>query len=398
MKVLQICKKFPYPLHDGESIAVNNLASSLHDQGCKMILLSMNTSKHYYDVSTIPKKLLQYYDNVITVEIDNKISKWGALQNIFTTKSYHVSRFESASFVQILKDILEDEKFDIILLETIQLATYIPLLRQLSLAKIVIRSHNVEHIIWKQVADNQSSIFNKWYLNLQVKRLKTFELKSMNECDLLMTISQYDLDTFQSLGFSKKGIVVPVGLDLNTYPHENLNVHNLQKMGFIGSLDWIPNQEGLKWFMNTIWKELLLSFPKLQLEIAGRTAPDWIKNISVPNTNYVGAPENAVTFINRNPIMLVPILQGSGIRIKILEGMALGRIIITTSAGLEGIPATNYSQIIIADNLNEFIKAIHFCITYPEKAIEIGNSAREFIEKDYNRDIIGKNVFLVFSI
>jgi polysaccharide biosynthesis protein PslH len=392
MKILQICKKFPYPLHDGESIAVNNFASALHEQGCTITLLTMNTSKHYFDVNLIPDSLKKYYSEIITVDIENRVTKWGAFKNLFTNKSYHVSRFENKEFENKLITILSKSSFDIVQLETIQIAMYIPIIRKYSDAKIVIRSHNVEHIIWNQVADNQNFKFNKWYLKMQVRRLKAFEIQYINECDLLMPISQLDLDMFQYLGLKKDALVVPVGLDLNSYSRQNIDTSNCMKMGFIGSLDWIPNQDGLQWFMDTIWDKLIKTFPTLQLEIAGRTAPEWIKNITTPNIHYMGAPSDASSFINRNPIMLVPIIQGSGVRIKILEGMALGRIVITTSAGVEGIAATNYQNIIIADNAEEFDNAIQFCTSHPIKAIEISNAARKFIEVNYDRLEIAKNV------
>jgi polysaccharide biosynthesis protein PslH len=392
MKILQICKKFPYPLHDGESIAVNNFASALHEQGCTITLLTMNTSKHYFDVNLIPDSLTKYYSEIITVDIDNRVTKWGAFENLFTNKSYHVSRFENKEFENKLITILSKSGFDIVQLETIQIAMYIPIIRKYSDAKIVIRSHNVEHIIWNQVADNQIFKFNKWYLKMQVRRLKAFEIQYINECDLLMPISQLDLDMFQHLGLKKDALVVPVGLDLNSYPRQNIDTSNCMKMGFIGSLDWIPNQDGLQWFMDTIWDKLIKTFPTLQLEIAGRTAPEWIKNITTPNIHYMGAPSDAATFINRNPIMLVPIIQGSGVRIKILEGMALGRIVITTSAGVEGIAAIHYQNIIVANTAEDFDNAISFCNKYPEKVIEMSNAARKFIELNYSRNEIAKKV------
>ena len=124
MKVLQLCKKFPFPLKDGESIAVTHLSKALKEHGCQMTLLAMNTSKHFFDVNHLPD-CFDHYESIHTVDIDNSIKVVDAFKNLFSKDSYHIQRFVSDDFRQKLKQILQQEQFDVVQLETLYLAPYI---------------------------------------------------------------------------------------------------------------------------------------------------------------------------------------------------------------------------------------------------------------------------------
>ena len=134
MHILQLCKKFPYPLKDGEVIAVNTLAKSLKELGAEMTLLTMNTSKHRVNVAELPESFTSIYKTIHHVDINNNITIWGAFKNLFEKESYHVTRFVSKNYELKLIEILKHETFDVIQLETVFLSPYIPIIRQYSKA------------------------------------------------------------------------------------------------------------------------------------------------------------------------------------------------------------------------------------------------------------------------
>src|SRR5690606_4982660 len=201
MKILQLCKKFPFPLRDGESIAVNNLSRALTKEGCEVTLLAMNTSKHYYNSSILPEAL-SHYHSVITVEVDNRIRVWDAFKNLFSEESYHISRFVSQAFSGKLRQLLSQEEFDLIQLETLYLAPYIPLIKQLTKAPIAMRAHNVEHEIWGRISENTRFWPKKWYLSYLTRKLQAYERAQLKKYDLLVAITERDLQKFQAMGFS----------------------------------------------------------------------------------------------------------------------------------------------------------------------------------------------------
>lgn len=387
MRILQLCKKFPYPLKDGEAIAVNSISKSLHELGCEVTLLSMNTTKHYFDVMQLPKNY-NHYNAIHTVKIDNRIKPFDAFINLFSNKSYHISRFESAAFREQLIRLLQNQEFDVIQLESPYLAPYIPTIRQYSRAKIAMRAHNVEHEIWQRVAHNARLLPKKWYLRHLTKKLQRYEIEQLKHYDLLIPITQRDLDIFQFLGYQNAAVVAPVGVNSKDYPTTFASFQKDLSLGFIGSLDWMPNQEGLRWFLETVWQRLHQQFPTLTFHIAGRNAPAWLRQLNLPNVVFHGEVPDATAFINMHSIMVVPLFSGSGMRVKILEGMALGRVVITTSMGLEGIDAQHLREVLLADNVESFIEAIALCQQDATFARKISEQARRFILQQYdNREI-----------
>ena len=218
MKILQVCKKFPFPIRDGESIAITNLAKSLKVQGSEVHLLAMNTSRHFYQIKEdkLPAEL-DFYNSVKTVFVDNRIKIFGALRNLFSEESYHIERFISLDFSQELTTILSQDDFDVVQLETPYLAPYLSVIRKNSNALVVMRSHNVEYEIWERISKNTLPGPKRWYLKLLTKKLKRFEIKQLSQYDILAAITRRDLDKYRALGFSGEGTVIPVGFDPQDY-------------------------------------------------------------------------------------------------------------------------------------------------------------------------------------
>ena len=377
MRILQLTKKFPYPLNDGESIAVTFLAKALRDLGHEVSLLSMNTKKHFCDLGELPKDF-DHYQSIETSYLDNSVNYFNVLSNFFTNKSFHVDRFITVDFRQKLIKILEENQFDMVFIETIILAPYIDVIRKHSKAVVAMRTHNVEHEIWAHIAANSKSLPKKIILNQASARLRKFELGAMNKVDLFVAIANSDLLKFQKFGLTQKSIVVPIGLDETLYEPDNFSYDQPMSMSFIGSLDWMPNVEGLNWFLETAWPHISNLFPSLEFHVAGKKTPSSLMNLKIRHVTFHGEVDNAPEFINGHSVMIVPLLSGSGIRAKIIEGMMLGKVIITTSLGLEGIEATHNANILIADTPEDFVKHVRFCMNNPKRLKEIGQEARDF--------------------
>ncbi len=396
MKILQLTKKFPFPLKDGEAIAVTYLGKALHDLGAELSLLSMNTSKHPFNIKTLPADF-NHYKNIHLVDIDNRVKVLDAFLNLFSQKSYHIERFVSPEFEQKLKQLLQEEDFDIVHLETLYLAPYIETIRKYSKAKIAMRSHNVEHEIWKRIAKNTNIGAKKWYLRLLTKRLEDFEVSNLNLYDIMVAITERDLGFFKSLGLKIPAIVAPIGLELKDYPETAQKTNNNNDFSFIGSLDWMPNIEGLKWLLDLVWPKVIEKAPEARFHIAGRNTPDWLKELNRPGVIVHGEVPDAIAFICEHQTMLVPLLSGSGMRVKILEGMAMGRLVISTDLGLEGIPASGGREVLVANKADAFAEAILYAYHHPKAVTEMGNAARTFIHDHFDNKHIAKKVLNAYK-
>ena len=389
MKILQLTNKTPYPPSDGGSIAVLSLAVGLADLGHELSLLSMRTLKHSFYIEDIPK---EFSDKIkfISVDVPAKISKRSLLQNyLLSDQPYTASRFISEDYSLKLIDILSKNKFDIIQLEGLYLAPYIALIKRHSQAPIVMRAHNVEHEIWERVRANTNNKIKKIYLRNLNKKLKKFELSYLKDYDYLLPITERDGKRFCKLGYKKDYYTLVTGIDINRY---NFNPKKTEypSLFHLGSLDWEPNLEGLRWFLSEIWPEILKKQSNIKFYIAGRNASsETIKYLkSFKNVVYDGEVLDANSYINSKAIMLVPLLSGSGMRIKIIEGMALAKAIVSTAVGTEGISAKDGKEILIAENEKEFIEKTLQLIQDHEFYKKISVNARLFIEEEFDNSKI----------
>jgi glycosyltransferase involved in cell wall biosynthesis len=165
----------------------------------------------------------------------------------------------------------------------------------------------------------------------------------------------------------------------------------------LGALDWLPNQEGLLWFLKEIWPVVHKDHPDTSFYIAGRNAPDFISRIDQPGVVFLGEVDDAYAFMNGKAIMVVPLLSGSGMRIKIIEGMALGKIIVSTPLGAEGIPVDHGENIMIAGSADGFVKVLDSLISDKDRCEEIGLNAVSFIKKNFDNLAIASSLIKFYE-
>jgi glycosyltransferase involved in cell wall biosynthesis len=382
MNILQIANKFPYPPKDGGSIATLSLSRSFAALGHKVTVLAINTSKHFVDPAVIPAELSSQI-RFISVRVDTEIRIRKLIMNFFFSgMPYNAERFISPEFDKALKDLLDSGTFDIIQLEGLYLAPYLQTIRKHSNAKIVMRAHNIEHEIWQRTVAQQKGL-KKWYIGNLAGRIRRMEVKFLNSYDAVLPITSRDAGILKKLGCHLPSHVVPLGVNAGElFPdHSTLE---FPSVFHIGALDWMPNQEGLTWFFENAWGKILEKYPGLHFYLAGRNAPKHFKSLPYPNIVFSGEVEDAYSFIRSKAVMVVPILSGSGMRIKIIEGMALGKAIVTTSIGTEGIATTHGRDILVADDPVQFARSVCTLIEDRNYCMEIGENARNFVTVHYD--------------
>ena len=383
MKILQVTNKVPYPVKDGGAIACMNLARGFSLLGHQVTILAMNTVKHHITFGEIPESVKELAEFKL-VNVPARISPVSALLNLFFSKKpYNATRFISKTFAEELKKILQENKYDIIQLEGLYVCPYIPVIRRNSNAKIIYRAHNIEHEIWGRTAIMAHG-FEKWYLKNLSKRIRKFETQIINSYDLLVPITSRDGNILNKLGNTKPTHVSQTGIDSSVLIPNSKNL-NHPTLFHIGSLEWSPNQEGLIWFFENCWDAIREKYPDLKFYVAGRNAPPWFqKLLNLPNVVFKGEVADAYEFMNSKSIMVVPLFSGSGMRIKIIEGMALGKPIVTTPVGTEGISTTSGENIIVIANTEGFVQSISDLIENREFFDKISKNAIEFIHENFD--------------
>src|SRR5688572_603140 len=389
MKILQLCIRVPYPPADGGSIAMHSLGQSLIKQGAEVKLLAMNTSRHHIKLDSLPADY-RTKTKIEAVDIDTRIKPFAALKNLFTSESYNIKRFDHRAVHQKLRIVLAEENFDVVQFESLFAAPYLQTVRENSKAKCVLRSHNVEHVIWQRMADSSTNFLRKKYLRLLARRLKTYESEMTGKFDAILPMTKDDAKIFSEINSAVKQKIIPIGLDPEVYPYDE-NRKDAHSIFHLGAMDWMPNQEAVEWFLEKCWHEIKKNFPSLKLYLAGRGFPDSLK-IDDSNIVYDEAVSNAVDYMKSKSVMIVPLLSGSGMRVKILQAFALGLPVVSTTIGAEGIECTDGENIIIADSPSDFSKAVLKLMNDSALRKYIGRNARNLFMEKYSSARIADDV------
>ena len=393
MKVLQICHKPPLPAIDGGCLAMNDISNGLIKKGCDLKILTLSTAKHPFQKNKLSDNYLRT-TKIEHVEIDTNLKPSAAFFNLFSSESYNINRFYSKEFEEKIISQLKSNQFDIVHLESLFVVPYLRVIQENTTAKIVYRAHNIEQQIWWEKYEQCINPLKKSYLKLLYQRLKRFEDQHLNSFDGIAAISQMDIQQMKKLGCTIPCVEVPFSINPNTYYPTSSNTSN--DLFYLGSLDWIPNLEGLNWFLKNCWENLVTIHPNLKLHIAGKSMPESISNLNTKGIVIHGEVLDAMEFIREQGIMIVPLFSGSGIRIKILEGLALEKAIIGTTKAMEGIPITK-KEGCIADTADDFCEAIKKLHLNKDLQIEMGKNARIFVKKHFNNDEIINQLMEFYS-
>jgi len=392
MNILILCNKSPFPPSEGGPMAMNSIVTGLLEAGHQVKVMAFNSEKYHVNLEDIPSGYREK-TRIEFIDINLRINKIKAFKNLFSDESYHVQRFISQAFTDRLTEVLSKEKFDIVQLEMIYMSPYIDTIRAHSDAKIVLRTHNVEHQIWERMAKKVVFLPKKLYIKHLARTLKNYELSVIDKVDGIAAITYKDAAFFRAITATPI-IDIPYGVDVQKFiPKYEVN----EKPSFyhIGSMNWRPNEEAIKWFMTEIWDKINERIPEARLYLAGRNMPKWIRKLKKKGITVIGEVPDAQEFVKQHDVAVVPLLSGSGIRIKIIESMALGKAVITTIVGAEGIQYTEYEDIIIAENVPKMVEAVCRMYNHPEEAEQMGRKARKLVEELYdNKKII--NRLLIF--
>lgn len=360
---------------------VGNTVKGLVALGHDVTLISLNEKKN-----SAPRERDQLLDqiNYTEYDIDTRITMLEAVSNLFTNNSYNIDKYYNAGFEKLLFGDLTDNKYDVIQLEGIFVAPYLEVIRKNSKAKVIFRAHNIEHQVWQKLARQKSDPLKRWYLQLLARRIKNYELELLNKFDGMVVFTEQDKTSMLSFGTRIPLTVLPIGIDISFYQPDHAK-EDFPSLFFLGSLDWLPNREGIEWFIDNFHKYLVDGDLKAKFYVAGHNIPEQFDDYEVLGKVYIhGEVDDALEFVNSKSIMIVPLLSGGGMRVKIVEGMAMEKCIISTALGAEGINVENGKNIMIANNTDEFYRAIKRCITDEHHCREIGRNARRLIEEQHD--------------
>jgi glycosyltransferase involved in cell wall biosynthesis len=258
----------------------------------------------------------------------------------------------------------------------------------------------VEYLLWEIFLKKVNNPFTYKFLSIATRRLKIFENQMIESVDGVMTLSENDSASFKQFTSPKKITSIPLGIDFSRFRNINFEkqYENPALLYHLGSMDWKPNIQGMMWFVTKVLPEVIANHPGLKICIAGKNMPSWFFQKKSKNLKVEGTVDDSVKYQEDKPILIVPLLTGSGIRVKILEAMAMGKTIISTSMGARGIPVENDVNILLADTPGEFIVQITRCLNSEEFTRKIGANARQFAMERFDLVKIGSEMIEFYDL
>jgi glycosyltransferase involved in cell wall biosynthesis len=379
MRVLILTPRLPWPPLDGGRVAMSRLAYSLAHEGATVEILSLNPRKHYAAAEgPLP---------ITAVDVDTSRVLVPALRALTGSVPYVVARFVSPRFRDTLRDALKRFDPDVVQIESPFLLPYAATVREGSRARVVLRSLNVEFRIWEGLARAERHLFRRFALRRIAASLRRYELQQMNALDAIVPISEEDAADFRVLGCTRPMHVVPCGVVLPPLGGEAAAEPRLA--GFIGSLDFRPNQDAVTWILDELWPRVLAQMPGARLAIAGSNPPGWLRQRAAERgIELLGDIPDAAAFVRRLSVVLAPLRAGGGMRIKVLEAMALGKPVVATPIGAGGIDVRNGHDILLAEDADLFANAVVRVLGDPELAARVGAAARLSVAARYDSDVL----------
>lgn len=388
MKVLHITNKPIYPIVDGGCMAMNALLKSLLNLGFEVKNLCLSTKKHPFNREAYPEKLQQIC-RPESVEIDTKVRAKSAFFSLFRSDSYNVSRFYNPQFAALIENELKHNNTGLVILESLYVLPYLSIIRKNFNGKIILRAHNVEHLLWERLASNETHFLKRPFLKKLAVDLKKYEIQQLQKVDGIATVSEADKNYFSEKGIRTPMQWIPVSLDFKKYHDFSLAKDHFF---FLGAMNWKPNQEAVERLTKTIFPAISKINPRANLHLAGSFMEEFHLPEKLENTQIHGHVSNVGDFMRAHGILIVPLISGSGIRIKILEAMSLGIPVISSSIGFEGIPVQHNVHAYIADSDETFVEIAQNLMEMPELAHQIGQAGKKLVEQTYDSTVISKQI------
>jgi sugar transferase (PEP-CTERM/EpsH1 system associated) len=297
---------------------------------------------------------------------------------------YAVGKYRSAAFRRRLNALLNETAFDLIVCDFLFPAVNLP--PQLP-CPAVIFTHNVESEIWRRHAETKTGMFGKLLYGAQYRRMMRYEARALGRFDGVLAVSDADRDTFSRLypgAIRRPAHVVPTGVDTD-YFAPSPSGPDSREMVFTGSMDWLPNEDAMVFFCRDVLPIIRAQEPAVRLTIVGRAPTPAVKRLAdAAFVQVTGRVDDVRPYMEDAAVYVVPLRIGGGTRLKIFEAMAMGKAVVSTTVGAEGLPVTSGDHVMLADDPRTFADAVVRLMRDVDRRREIEAAARALVVERYD--------------
>jgi glycosyltransferase involved in cell wall biosynthesis len=385
MQVLYISQKPAFPIIDGGSFAINRFLKDVRETiHGEIDYLAITTLKHPMD-SVAAQNDLGDSITIYAAEVNSKLSIPSFLASLFSTLPYNLKRYKQTKFLQKINALLAQKEYDYIILDGLYASVFLHEIKSKSKAKIIYRSHNVEHQIWLDRAKTTNNWLKRQFLISLANKVSKYEKKLLQHLDCIAAISSIDYDFFK-LETTHQVEIIPVSM----LPIKTVDTIAQNQICFIGNFGWFPNIEGMSWFINKVFPILKIDYPLLTLHIAGFESKEALSNLVSDGIVIHGPVNDAALFLKTHGIFVSPIFSGSGIKIKVLEAMNAGVPMVLSKKSAEGIGFP--SEFTCFETKETAIMLLKELLSKPMHIEHNQGLMRDLLQKQFSQEVVVKKL------
>jgi glycosyltransferase involved in cell wall biosynthesis len=341
-----------------------------------------NLASEYCDeLVTIPQRRREKFTTGFYVEL---------MLNLASDLPYAIKKYESAAMRKEIADRAGKGDFDVVVCDFLAPAVNVP--PALNCASVLFQ-HNVEAMIWKRHYEVQTNAARKAYLFRQWQKMRAFEAKACPIFDCVVAVSREDREMIRSEYDVDNVYDVQTGVDTSYFQPRGSVQRRRNHLVFTGSMDWLPNEDGIRFFTEQIMPRIKKEIPDVTLTVVGRNPYPSLVELSQhdPSVTVTGRVDDVRPFMEEANVYVVPLRIGGGTRLKIYEAMAMEQPIVSTTVGAEGLPVVDGSEIFLADTPERFAEAVVRLLREPALAADMGKRAAAKVRDQFGWDTVAES-------
>lgn len=292
---------------------------------------------------TAPKRSARFYGEL--------------LRNVASPLPYAIAKYRSAALTAEIRRLVREESVDVVVCDFLAPSLNVP--ADLG-CRTVLFQHNVEAMIWQRHAEVARNPVARAYFGEQWRRMRRFEAAECRRFDRVITVSPQDAAAIRDAYGVADAVDVPTGVDTEFFRPSGAVAPSPSGMVFTGSMDWLPNEDGIRWFAEEVLPRIRAAEPAATLTVVGRHPPAAVRQLAERDAGVVvtGTVPDVRPYVEAAALFVVPLRIGGGTRLKIFEAMAMERPVVSTTVGAEGLPVTEGQDILLADDADAFAAAV----------------------------------------
>lgn len=391
MNILFLTSYLPYaPVTGALTRLYNNIKQARNKHNVVILSFLSEKEKPFIELAQ------NNADKIYTVPLSNlKKPKLGELLELFFGLPHFIAPFYSKEYRNILSKIIKDENIDLVHVDYLRMAKYIDDITVPAILDML----NVESDRVKKQFDQKGrgNIKENVLQHLEVLKLKKFENKYLRKYGAVLAITREDYDKFRSFDPKIKTVLHETVIDLDYFiPGED---NGEDAAVFTGDMGYYPNEDAVTYFKEDILLLLKRKYQNIKFYVVGRNPSDKLVKMNNAANGLVvtGMVEDVRPYVRKAKVFICPIRTGGGVKHKILEAMAMGKAIVTTSIGVEGIRGRDGVEYLVADKPADFADKVNNLLNDDKARAELGRAARKFVEENYSWDKRGEQLLQIYQ-